>query len=151
MQVYKKYMSFHLDISSNMVQSRWLASVDSEMYRESMLHLYGHIKQHHSSLWLYDASKFSTPNMSDQKWSVEVLAPLLAGTSLRRIAVIMSQDVFLQTVAEQVRRNSMAVFRDSIKMKNFFDQDSAAEWLLAKNHSFTPIPEDAIHRQRQYV
>ncbi|RDV11952.1 hypothetical protein DXT99_23300 [Pontibacter diazotrophicus] len=151
MQNFTNYRSCHVENSANRVQSRWLTSVDSEMYREGMLHLYGHIKQHHLSLWLYDASKFSTPNMSDQKWSVEVLAPLLAGTSLRRIAVIMSQDVFLQTVAEQVRRNSMAVFKGSIKMKNFFDQDSAAEWLLAKNHSFTPIPEDAIHRQRQHA
>lgn len=143
MQVYKNYMSCHLEPSHSLIRSRWLTSVDSEMYREGMLHLYEHIKQHHLSLWLYDASEFSAPDMSDQKWLVDVLAPLLAKTRLRRIAVVVSRDVFLQTVAEQVRRNSMAVFKGSIKMKNFIDVESAEEWLMAKNRNFTPTPEAA--------
>lgn len=123
-------MDYHLEHGSAMVHSRWLTPVDSQMYREGMLHVYETIKEQHIKNWLYDASKYTVPDLAEQVWTVEVLGGLLAGTSLRKIAVVLPKDILLQVIADKVRSKSKPVFQGSIRMENFLSLKSAREWLL---------------------
>ncbi|GAB3535826.1 hypothetical protein GCM10027443_25320 [Pontibacter brevis] len=131
MEIYKDYMFYLPEAELKLLRSGWLRKVDSAMYREGMLHVREIIEHQQLKFWLYDASKFTAPDISDQIWTVEVLGALLAETTLLKIAVVVPKDVFLQTVAEQVRFQARPVFEGSIKMENFFDVGSAEEWLLA--------------------
>lgn len=124
-------ISYSIEPDLTLFRSRWLAAVDGEGYRESMLHLCGRIGQEHVKHWLHHASTYYFPTLSDQAWMVEVLYPLLARTDLRRVAVVVSEDLFLQTVLEQLCNRSKPIFKGGIRMRTFYDAKSAEEWLLA--------------------
>jgi hypothetical protein len=70
----------------------------SAMYREGML------TDKPAASWLLsnNVSKYSSITVSDQTWIVEVLYLLLAQNSLRRMAVVVPEDVFLQMVSERL-------------------------------------------------
>ncbi|WP_162055840.1 hypothetical protein [Pontibacter pamirensis] len=97
-----------------------------------MLHLCGRIGQEHVSYWLHHASEHYAPNVSDQAWMMEVLFSQLTGTSLRRVAIVVAEDLFLQSVLEQLCSRSRSVFKGSVQMLTFHDAESAEEWLLAE-------------------
>ncbi len=113
-----------------MLRCSRISVVNSESYRESMLLVGQFIREQRVSYWLYNTAKFYSPTLSDQVWLVEVFFPLLKDTSLRKIAIIMPEDVFLQAVADRLCSHSKPVFRGRIGMEAFFDTESAEQWLL---------------------
>ena len=125
-------MSYSIEPDAAMIRSKWLIVIDSAMYRKGMLHLCRRLGQEHVSYWLHHASEHYAPNISDQAWMMEVLYPQLTGTSLRRVAIVLSKDLFLQSVIEQLCGRSRSVFKGSIQMRTFHDAESAKEWLLTE-------------------
>jgi hypothetical protein len=132
LQDHKGYVSCAMEPGSGLMRSRWLMAVDSRGYREGLLHVCGLVRQQRARRWLYRGSRSYTPTVSDQKWIMEVLYPLLAQSGLSRFAVVVSEDVFAQAIAEELCRKSSAVFRGTVEMRSFPDPESAEEWLLAE-------------------
>ncbi|AKD04063.1 hypothetical protein POKO110462_13570 [Pontibacter korlensis] len=124
-------LSYHLDLARRTIFSGWRSQTESEAYRGGMLQVADLISKNHIEYWLYNASKFTAPDLSDQAWTLEVLGPLLAETELKKIAVLVPEDVFLQAVAEGVRSKAENIFYGKIIMENFLDQQSAEDWLLS--------------------
>ncbi|WP_377485916.1 hypothetical protein [Pontibacter toksunensis] len=89
------------------------------------------VRVHRARCWLHHSSRHYLPTLSDQAWMLEVLYPLLARTKLRRAAIVLSEDLFLQTILEQLCSRSKPIFLGGIRMRTFHDVDSAEEWLLA--------------------
>lgn len=130
-QATKSYLSYSVAPESHLMRSHWLTGNDSNGYREGMLQLCEQVSRQKIVRLLYHVSSYYSPDASDQKWLLEEFFPLLAQTRLRRIAVVVTWDVFLQTVAEELCRKSIDVFEGSIRMKTFHDAQSAEAWLLA--------------------
>ncbi|MFD2515925.1 hypothetical protein ACFSRY_18785 [Pontibacter locisalis] len=128
--VHKDFLHYSLHPDKRLVRSRWLTHVDSTMYREGMLHMQKVIQERQALYWLYDASRFTTPDMSDQQWTLWGLGPLLAQTALKKIAVLVPQDVLLQTVAERIQLEAQPVLHNRVRMENFLGASEAEEWLL---------------------
>lgn len=99
-QIVERYLSYSIEPDTAILRSRWLNVIDSAMYRKGIQHLCGRIGQEHVSYWLHHASEHYAPNISDQSWMLKVLYPQLVGTGLRRKAIVLAEDLFLQSVIE---------------------------------------------------
>lgn len=122
-------MAYELSDNNRLITSKWLHQLDSAAYREGLLYIYENIYQYHCQCWLYDASTFVSPNIRDQKWTMEVFGALLAKSTLEKIAVLLPEDKFLLTLANEVQQQANPIFGEGVTVKYFFSPEEAKEWL----------------------
>lgn len=72
----------------------WEGFLSSEEYREAFLQGLALIKQRKLKRYLLDNRKLKTIRLLDQAWTVAVAGPRLAISSLERVAIIVSEDIF---------------------------------------------------------
>ncbi|MFD1188371.1 hypothetical protein, partial [Pontibacter rugosus] len=127
---YKDYLNYQVNTQTGTIRSKWLRSVNSQEYREGMLYTHKLITEHNLFFWIYDASRYSAPNVSDQVWLTNVFTPLLTQTNLKKTASILSGDVIMQMVAEQIRVKALPIMIDKLQYQSFHDLESAEEWIF---------------------
>ncbi|MFD2999677.1 hypothetical protein ACFS7Z_04855 [Pontibacter toksunensis] len=115
MQLTTDLLACEIATDSSLLRSRWLGELTSRTYRKNLLHACVLLKVHNLSYWLYRTSKHYTPDVSDQTWMQDVLFPLLRQTNLQRCAVVVSEDIFQQLVADTLCSRSNRVFKGKIK------------------------------------
>ena len=72
----------------------WQGFLSSEEYREAFLQGVALIKQRKLKRYLLDNRKLKTIRLVDQAWTVAVVGPRLAISSLEKVAIIVSEDIF---------------------------------------------------------
>ena len=77
--------------------------------------------------WLADNRKMKAIRQKDQEWVQSVMIPRLVASPLRKMATLVSEDIFNKMAVENLYRRSS----DLIKFDHqyFKDEKSAAQWL----------------------
>lgn len=77
--------------------------------------------------WLADNRKMKAIRQRDQEWIIAELAPRLANSSLRKMATMVSEDIFNQMAIENIYTRA----GQSIKFEHqyFKQEEAAAQWL----------------------
>ncbi|MCC9138162.1 hypothetical protein ACFSKU_00470 [Pontibacter silvestris] len=129
MLTYKDFMAYRLSKDNKLITNKWLHQINSAEYRQGLLYVYENIFQYHCQCWLYDASTFVSPDIRDQKWTMDIFGALLAKSTLQKIAVLLPEDAFLLKLADDVQQKANPIFGEGVVVKYFFNADEANEWL----------------------
>ena len=68
--------------------------LSQEQYREAFRQMLKMVREHMLIKFLLDNRQMKAIRQADQLWTVETLVPVLNKTTLRRVAVIRSADIF---------------------------------------------------------
>jgi hypothetical protein len=128
-------INIELNPKYQLVQSQWLRAVDSIEYRKYTKKTCDTIEVNSVVWWLADLTKLSSPNMVDQKWTAELVGKRMSGTRLRKIALVLPDDLFLEVVVEKIGEQVERLTKNQIQIAYFNCYAAAFEWLLAAKDS----------------
>lgn len=144
------YIDIQYNPNLQLVQCQWLRSLSSVEYRKGMQYVCSFIEKNPTVSWIIDATRLIAPNMSDQKWTSEILGHCISKVKLRKIALILPDDLFSEVVAEKINLKVMQMISDPIKIMCFNDFEKGMNWVLSNNETeglfrdnITPYHEDA--------
>jgi hypothetical protein len=108
-------------------KGEWKGFVSSDIYRSTALHLLEFVTEHRIMRWLSDRSQMKAIRQQDQQWMAEEFIPKIIDSPLRRMANVLSPDVFKNMDMEQIirRRSSLG----NIAFRDFETVAEAMEWL----------------------
>jgi hypothetical protein len=139
------YISVHMDQDRSLIHSAWLRTVDSQEYRIALNYFIHFICMHKVSYWLADITQLSTPNMYDQKWTVELIGSLLQDSYLKKIAVVLKDDLFMEVVLERISEEVSRVSDRYVQIEVFNNPAHADKWLMASQDIEGLFREDIMN------
>ncbi len=105
----------------------WNGFLSSSEFREAITACIEAIEKHKPLRWLGDNRKMKVIRPVDQEWFVEHILPRLQQSSLRRNAVLQSEDFFNKTAVEQIYKRAEGL--SDLVTKDFNDRVKALAWL----------------------
>jgi hypothetical protein len=125
------YIDIHYNPDLQLVKCHWLRAISSSEYRLGMQQTCQVIESHHPVRWIIDATRLIAPNMADQKWTTELIGHCMNQVQLRKIALVLADDLFSEVVAEKISSRIMQMIRNPIKIASFNDFEKGMHWLLS--------------------
>lgn len=114
-----------------LLRSHWVRAVNSCEYRQSITAACQMFRSTGASSWLADARTLSSPNMTDQNWTAGLLGRCLPNTNMRKIAIILPDDLFLEVVAEKIAAQIERMTPSHIQINHFAHEQLALCWLVS--------------------
>ncbi|KAA3440607.1 hypothetical protein [Rufibacter hautae] len=105
----------------------WDGFLNSQEFREAITNCIGLIEERKLLRWLGDNRKMKAIRPVDQEWFVEHILPRLQQSTLRRNAVLVSEDFFNRTAVEQIYRRAEG--QGEMTTKEFSNKIMALSWL----------------------
>lgn len=125
----------------SLLSSRWLRVGDSTEYRQALVNICKRLQKSKAMSWLVDFSRVAAPNMSDQSWTIELLGHSLPHTKLRKLALVLPDDLFLEVVVEKVSNSLLSMSDNQVQIAHFADSCAAQQWLVSSND-----PDEGLFR-----
>lgn len=124
---------FHVSYNSkqNLLSSHWLRVVNSAEYRQAILKSCKQLQESNAQCWLVDFNNFTTPNMSDQSWTIDLLGHNLPHTKLQKLALVLPDNLFLEVVVEKVSNSLLNMPNNKVQIAHFADPEAAQQWLAS--------------------
>ncbi|MFD2246820.1 hypothetical protein [Pontibacter ruber] len=105
----------------------WKGFVSSDELRVTAMRSLDFINQYSIIHWLSDRSKMKAIRQQDQQWIVEAFIPKLLESPLRRMASVVSEDMFNKMALNNILQRSGGL--GDIVFCDFDNLDNAIEWL----------------------
>lgn len=105
----------------------WEGFLSSEEFREAITTCINLIEERKVLRWLGDNRKMRVIRQADQVWFVENILPRLQQSSLRRNAVLVSEDFFNKAAVEQIYKRAES--QSDLATKDFDNKTLALTWL----------------------
>ncbi len=105
----------------------WKGFVSSDEARSTALYSLDFVNEHGITRWLADRTNMKAIRQQDQQWTVEYFIPKLVASPLRRLANVVSEDIFNRMAIEQMIKRSGDL--GNIVMREFDNVADALEWL----------------------
>lgn len=127
------YFQISYNPKQGLLSSQWLRVVNSTEYRQALVNVCKRLRKSNAMGWLVDFSHTTTPNMSDQNWTIELLGHSLPLTKLRKLALVLPDDLFLEVVVEKVSNSLLSMSNNKVQIAYFADPCAAQQWLTSSN------------------
>lgn len=108
-------------------KGEWKGFVSSDELRNTALRSLEFINEHGITRWLSDRSHMKAIRQQDQQWTVEEFVPKLINSPLRRMASVVSSDIFNKMAMEQIFKRIGGL--GDIAFRDFDSVAEAMEWL----------------------
>lgn len=108
-------------------KSEWKGFAGSDDFRSIVLRSLACINDHQLTRWLSDRRRMRAIRQQDQDWVVEAFIPQLLESPLRRMASVVSEDIFNQMAMEQMLKRSGNL--GSLTLREFNSEAEAMNWL----------------------
>ena len=123
----KPHLTIYFDEARSLGKSEWNGFVSGEDYRESSLACLKLMNEKQVRFWVADDRNMKAIRLKDQEWSNVVLIPKMLQTSLEKMALIVSTDMFNQLAVDSMIQK--ASDKLSFEIKYFADLASGEEWI----------------------
>lgn len=123
----KPHLTICYDKGRNVGKSVWNGFVSGEEYRQSMMACVRLMTEQNVRYWMADDREMKAIRLKDQEWSNTVLMPKLANSSLKKMALVVSRDMFNQIAVDRIigqARNAIG-----FEIRYFKDPKPAEAWL----------------------
>lgn len=111
----------------------WNGFLSSTEFREASETCLRLIEEHRPLRWLGDNRKLRAIRQTDQNWFAEQITPRLAASSLRRNAILISEDFFNRMAVDQIVKRATSL--GNMEVMEFDKREEAMAWLLEPIHS----------------
>lgn len=105
----------------------WKGFASGNDIRSSALRSLEFVNEYGVTRWLSDRRKMRAIRQQDQQWTVEEFIPKMLESPLRRMATIVSEDIFNKMAIEQILKRSGGL--GEIALREFDNMADALEWL----------------------
>ena len=123
----KKHLTIKINLQSRSVYLEWKAFAGSSDYREGLNTALSLVKTHKLENWLANLRNMKAIRQEDQDWTNRDWFPQLAHSSLKKMAIVVSEDIFNQLAVDNIMQKSNGVIRFDTQ---YFNSDqSAQQWL----------------------
>ncbi|OJJ18762.1 hypothetical protein BKI52_24490 [marine bacterium AO1-C] len=112
----------------NLVEVIWRTHQQSSHYRQAINAAYEIILKYGANKWLSDMRNEGVVSVEDQKWLKEEMVPKAFKAGLRRIALVVSKDVFVRFYTKNIQKPLVETFQ----VRHFDDIEQAHKWLMSK-------------------
>lgn len=127
------YLSLLHYPEQGMVYSQWLRTVDSAEYRQALLSVCDLIRKSNANYWLLDLSRATSPTISDQNWTTDLLGQNLLQSHIRKIAFVLPDDLFMEVITEKVSTKVKMLTNNQIQIGRFSNLEVAQQWLGSRS------------------
>lgn len=127
------YIQVKYNPKQGLLSSQWLRVVNSTEYRQALMNVCKRLQKSNAMGWLVDFSNMTSPNMSDQSWTIELLGHSLPLTKLRKLALVLPDDLFLEVVVEKVSNSLLSMSGNKLQIAYFADSCTAQQWLASSS------------------
>ena len=121
------YLTLYYHAAESLGHPVWTGFASGEEHRNSVWECVKLIQEKNLQFWLTDNRKMKAVRKADQDWFTQEIIPILASSSLRKFAVLMSEDIFNQMAVENIYQHTTKI--NSFEMKLFRDEPAALVWL----------------------
>ncbi|WP_026462355.1 STAS/SEC14 domain-containing protein [Adhaeribacter aquaticus] len=122
-----QYFIIYLNEENKIAKAEWTGFLTGEDLREAFLTCLKFIKQKQLKFWIADNKKMKVIKKQDQEWIVNEFLPLLAKTSLEKMATISSEDIFNQMAMTNILIKATPFL--TFEHQYFNDERAAIKWL----------------------
>lgn len=105
----------------------WNGFLSSQEFREAIEVCLRMMDEYRPLRWLGDNRKLRAIRQADQDWFVSYVVPELAASTIRRNAVLVSEDLFNKMAVEQIIKRADNL--GDMVVKEFDDKEDAMAWL----------------------
>lgn len=127
MQTNTKYLTINNDTANGIVHLEWLTAPTPTELREGLNAGLEAVKKNKVSKWIGDVQHMGAIDPADQQWINTEWFPQLLGAGIKRMAVIVGNDIFNQMSVEDIMSNVESV---GFVSQYFPDTASATKWLI---------------------
>lgn len=117
----------YIDEELRLGVGEWKGFASSNKIRETALKSLEIVNKYNLIRWLADRKNMKAIRQQDQQWTVEVFIPKMIASPLRRMATIVSKDLFNRMAIENMIQRSGGF--GGITLRDFDNPDEALEWL----------------------
>ena len=121
----EEYAEVNYNPQANLVEVIWRKNQTSDHYRQTVKTAYEIILKYGASKWLSDMRNEGVVSVKDQKWLTEEMMPKAFQAGLRRVALVVSKDVFVRFYTKNIEQP----VNDHFQSKHFDDVENARKWL----------------------
>ncbi|WP_291722218.1 STAS/SEC14 domain-containing protein [Bernardetia sp.] len=130
------------DRQYDMISFKWLGAVSDEEYRTAVKIAYEKTVEFEVTRWLTDTREGKVVSVEAQQWMLKEFIPnYIAKSPLRRVAFLVSKDIFRQEYIDKVKQSF-----DNYQIEVFEDPKKAKKW-LTKMYSKKEDIENELRRQ----
>lgn len=112
-----------------MARALWNGFLSGEEFRASALACSQLLQERSPLLWLADNRKMKAIRKKDQDWFEKEIFPILATSSLEKMATLVSEDIFNQMAVETLHTLGTPLMR--FETQFFHQEEQALQWLTA--------------------
>lgn len=131
-------MRVSYDKEQQLAVGEWKGFVRSKEFRKTALDSLDFVQENNITRWLADRRNMKAIRQKDQEWTIEEFIPRLLQSPLRRLANVVSKDIFNKMAIENILQRSNNL--GDIALKEFESVEEAMEWLAQ------PFPEEVSAR-----
>ncbi|MBF9254452.1 hypothetical protein I2I11_14200 [Pontibacter sp. 172403-2] len=123
------YIRIHVNREKHLMHSIWLRDVSSEQLRAGVLQFLQIIQQEDIWYWIVDARLLRSPSVTDQRWILKEVSPVLIASNLRKLARIGNSDVFTYMAYENIVEKTHEQFTVKTAFAQFTTYEAALNWI----------------------
>lgn len=135
-----KVVRLCFDANTSIGKATWHGFLTSKELRENAVRSLRMSTEKNLHYWLADQRKMSAIRQQDLHWIATEMVPLMLATPLRRMAIVVSGDIYNNLAMEQLFKRSSSL--GDLVVKEFSDIEQATDWL--QQTSATPLPAVAL-------
>jgi hypothetical protein len=124
----KPHLTLYYDEPRSLGKAVWNGFVSGSEFRESVLASLQLIRGKRVRLWIADQREMRAIRLKDQEWVNEEVVPQLMQSSLEKMAVIASRDMFNRIAIEGIVKK--AAYQVYFEISHFKDEQPAESWIL---------------------
>jgi hypothetical protein len=122
-----EYVTLYADPVRRMGRAVWNGFMSGEVFRSNVNTSLRLIEDKNPVIWLADNRKMKAIRQKDQEWFEKEVLPRLGASSLRKMATLISTDIFNQMAIENIFTRGDKLIRFDHQF--FKDEQEALEWL----------------------
>ncbi|WP_026462356.1 hypothetical protein [Adhaeribacter aquaticus] len=126
------YLKLYFDEETKLARAVWNGFLSGETMHNAVKQCIILIEEKNPVGWLADNRKLKAIRQKDQEWISENLMPRLAASSLRKLATLISEDLFSQMAVESLYTKASELIHFDHQYFKF--ETEAYKWLLNEQH-----------------
>jgi hypothetical protein len=123
------HLTLSYDPASKLGRAVWNGFLSGETFRSNIGVSLQLIEGKNPVFWLADNRKMKAIRQQDQAWLEREVLPRLGSSSIRKMATLVSEDIFNQMAVETLFMRANHIFRFDHQF--FYQEEEARAWLAA--------------------
>jgi hypothetical protein len=130
------HVILYYDPSRRLGRAVWYGFMSGDDFRSNLNTSLRLIEDKNPALWLADNRKMKAIRQKDQEWFEKEVMPRLGTSSIRKMATLISEDIFNQMAVENLYTRSNKIIH--FEHQFFNEEQQALAWLTATRTKETP-------------